>query len=104
MRKLTAHCWRRISRNPCSLNWPWIVLCHNLSEAWGVTMGGRRSRLLMMLMVGTMVAGTAAAETHKEYRFNVGPKARVSVNNPYGSISVKPSTGNMVLITALLHS
>ena len=67
-------------------------------------MGGRRSRLLMMLMVGTMVAGTAAAETHKEYRFNVGPKARVSVNNPYGSISVKPSTGNMVLITALLHS
>lgn len=63
-----------------------------------------RRRLLMMAIVGMMVAGTVAAETHKEYHFNVGPKARVSVNNPYGSISVKPSTANVVVVTALLHS
>ncbi len=56
------------------------------------------------LIVTTAMAGTLVAENHKEYRFNVGPKAGLSVNNPYGSISVKPSTGNTVLINAILHS
>jgi DUF4097 and DUF4098 domain-containing protein YvlB len=51
-----------------------------------------------------MVAGTLVAESHKEWHFNVGPKAGVSVNNPYGSISVKPSTNNTVVINAVLHS
>jgi DUF4097 and DUF4098 domain-containing protein YvlB len=67
-------------------------------------MSRRRVRLLVMIIVGVMVVGTVAAETHKEYHFTVGPKARVSVNNPYGSISVKPATGNVVLVTAFLHS
>jgi len=52
----------------------------------------------------TQIAPTQAAGTHKDYRFNVGPKAGVSVNNPYGSISVKPSTGNVVVINAVLAS
>lgn len=52
----------------------------------------------------TLMAGSLAAETHKEYRFNVGPRAGVSVNNPYGSISVKPSTGNVVVVNAVLSS
>ena len=52
----------------------------------------------------TLMAGSLAAETHKEYRFNVGPRAGVSVNNPYGSISVKPSTGNVVVVSAVLSS
>jgi DUF4097 and DUF4098 domain-containing protein YvlB len=51
-----------------------------------------------------MMAGTLIAQSHKEYRFNVGSKAGVSVNNPYGSISVKPSTGNTVVINAELSS
>jgi DUF4097 and DUF4098 domain-containing protein YvlB len=51
-----------------------------------------------------MLSGTLLAESHKEFRFNVGPKAGVSVNNPYGSISVKPSAGNVVVINALLYS
>ena len=51
-----------------------------------------------------MLAGSLFAESHKEYRFNVGPKSGVSVNNPYGSISVKPSTGNIVVIDAVLYS
>jgi DUF4097 and DUF4098 domain-containing protein YvlB len=50
------------------------------------------------------MSGTLFAETHKEYRFNVGPRAGVSVNNPYGSVSVKPSTGNIVVINAVLSS
>jgi DUF4097 and DUF4098 domain-containing protein YvlB len=56
------------------------------------------------MLAATMSAGVAAAETHKEFRFNVAPKAGVSVNNPYGSISVKPSTGNVVIVNALLSS
>jgi len=56
------------------------------------------------VLAGTMLSGTLLAETHKEFRFNVGPKAGVSVNNPYGSVSVKPSTGNVVVINAILSS
>jgi DUF4097 and DUF4098 domain-containing protein YvlB len=65
-------------------------------------MSSRKVKLLAI--VGVMVVGTVAAESRKEYRFNVGSKARISVNNPYGSISVKPATGNVVVINALLHS
>jgi DUF4097 and DUF4098 domain-containing protein YvlB len=56
------------------------------------------------VLAGTIMSGTLLAETHKEYRFNVGPRAGVSVNNPYGSVSVKPSTGNLIVISAVLSS
>jgi DUF4097 and DUF4098 domain-containing protein YvlB len=56
------------------------------------------------VLAGTIMSGTLLAQTHKEYRFNVGPRAGVSVNNPYGSVSVKPSTGNIVVINAVLSS
>ena len=52
----------------------------------------------------TMSAGVAAAETHKELRFNVAPKAALSVNNPYGSVSIKPSNGNVIVVNAVLSS
>jgi len=65
-------------------------------------------RIVEIAVLGVIVAGTltisAAAETHKEFRFNVGPRAGVSVNNPYGSISVKPSSGNVVIVNAVLTS
>ncbi len=67
----------------------------------GFVMSGR---IIELAVVGALMAGTLVAETHKEYRFNVGPKAGVSINNPYGSISVKPSTGNFVVINAVLAS
>jgi DUF4097 and DUF4098 domain-containing protein YvlB len=44
------------------------------------------------------------AQNKKEYHFTVGPRAGVSVINPYGSISVKPSLNNTVIVTAVLHS
>jgi len=50
------------------------------------------------------MTGTLAAETHKEFRFNVGAKAGVSVNNPYGSILIKPASGNVVIVNAVLSS
>jgi DUF4097 and DUF4098 domain-containing protein YvlB len=69
-------------------------------------MGGRLIELGVSaaVLAATMTAGIAAAETHKEFRFNVGPRAALSVNNPYGSISVKPSTGNVVVVNAVLSS
>ena len=72
-------------------------------------MSGRTiERVMVGAMVGTifgaMTAGTLVAETHKEIHFNVGARAGVSVNNPYGSISVKPSINNTVSISAILSS
>jgi DUF4097 and DUF4098 domain-containing protein YvlB len=58
----------------------------------------------MSAVMAGMTVATLAAQTHKEYHFNVGPKAGVSVNNPYGSVTVKPSTGNFVVINAILAS
>jgi len=69
-------------------------------------MSGRTIQLAAMsaVLAGSMMSGTTLAETHKEYRFNVEPKAGVSVNNPYGSVSVRPSAGNVVVINATLAS
>jgi DUF4097 and DUF4098 domain-containing protein YvlB len=68
-------------------------------------MSGRTIQLVMVgAMVGAMTAGTLVAESHKELHFNVGARSGVSVNNPYGSISVKPSAGNTVSISAVLSS
>jgi len=61
-------------------------------------------RTIQIVLIGALATGTLMAESRKEYHFNIGPKARISVNNPYGSISVKPSIGNTVVINALLHS
>lgn len=44
------------------------------------------------------------AESRKELHFTVGPKAGISILNSYGSISVKPSLNNSVVVTAILHS
>jgi DUF4097 and DUF4098 domain-containing protein YvlB len=69
-------------------------------------MGGRtlQAAALGAVLVGTTMTGTLLAQTHKEYRFNVGPRAGLSVNNPYGSVSVRPATGNVVVINAVLSS
>ena len=58
----------------------------------------------MSTVVVGMAVGTLVAEMPKELRFNVGPNSGLSVNNPYGSISVKPSTGNFVVVRATVAS
>lgn len=55
------------------------------------------AKLLMLLVVLAMVA---AAETREEMRFAVGPRVTIAIVNQYGGISVKPSTGNLVVIVA----
>jgi DUF4097 and DUF4098 domain-containing protein YvlB len=57
-----------------------------------------------LVAVGVMLAGTLVAQTKKEYHFTVGPRAGVSVTNPFGSISVRPSSNNTVVVNAVLHS
>jgi DUF4097 and DUF4098 domain-containing protein YvlB len=57
-----------------------------------------------VMVVVITAAGALAAEIHKELRFTVGARAGVSINNPYGSISVKPSTGSTVIVQAVLYS
>ena len=46
----------------------------------------------------------SSAENKKDYRFEVGPRSKVSIVNQYGKISVKPSPGNYVLVTATTYS
>ncbi|MFY9980670.1 MAG: DUF4097 family beta strand repeat-containing protein [Candidatus Sulfotelmatobacter sp.] len=57
-----------------------------------------------LLATGVIVATTLAAQSRMEYHFSVGPRAGVSVSNPYGSISVTPSIDNKVVVNAVLHS
>ena len=61
-------------------------------------------RATKLVGVGLIVAGTLVAESKKQYHFSVGPRAGVSVMNPYGSISVRPSLNNTVVVNAILHS
>jgi len=61
-------------------------------------------RTAQLVTVILIVAGALLAESKKELHFTVGPRAGVSVMNPYGSISVKPSSGNTVTVVAILHS
>src|SRR5271154_7290808 len=62
------------------------------------------TRAAKLVAIGVIVAGTLVAESKKEFHFAVGPRAGVSVMNPYGSISVKPSLNNTVVVNAILHS
>ena len=64
----------------------------------------KRGRKVGLAVISMMMAGTLVAQARKEYRFNVGAKAGISVNNPFGSISVKPSPGNAVVVNAVLAS
>jgi DUF4097 and DUF4098 domain-containing protein YvlB len=70
----------------------------------------RARKLAVISIAAGIMAATAlavdsnASDLHKEFRFNVGPRAGVSINNPYGSISVKPSSGDVVVINATLAS
>ncbi|MFY9559242.1 MAG: DUF4097 family beta strand repeat-containing protein [Terriglobales bacterium] len=56
------------------------------------------------LVLATCLASAAIAETRKEYRFTVGPKANVSVDTQYGAITVKPGGPSQVIVVAVLQS
>src|SRR6266576_5356349 len=104
-----------INKRLCFSSWQWIVLCRKVGQFlaaspcvvrtnWGISRNLMSGRTIESVVVGAILARTLVAETHKDFRFTVGPKAGVSVTNPYGSISVKPSTSNVVVINAVLAS
>jgi|SRR5271166_895057 len=59
---------------------------------------------VVTLALATCLASVAIAESRKEYRFNVGPNANISVDTQYGAISVKPGTSSQVVVTAISQS
>ncbi len=59
---------------------------------------------VVTLVLATCLASVAMAESRKEYRYTVGPKANISVDTQYGSISVRPGAGNQVVVTAISQS
>ncbi len=74
-------------------------------KIWGIMMSGRTLQLVVLgTVVGAMTIGNLLAQTHKELHYNVAAKAGVSVNNPFGGITVKPSTSNTVVVNAVLSS
>jgi len=64
----------------------------------------RRAAKLGTTILVLVVTALATSEVRKDYRFKVGRRARISIVNQYGPISVKPATGHHVLVTAILHS
>ena len=63
-----------------------------------------RKRGAKLVAISVVVTGALVAQSKKEFHFTVGPRAGVSVMNPYGSITVKPSSTNTVVVNAILHS
>jgi len=56
--------------------------------------------IVMVVCAATM----SATDIRREFKYSVGPKANISINNEYGPVTVKPSAGNQVIIGATLHS
>ena len=58
------------------------------------------------LVLATCLVSGAIAQTRKEFRFTVLPKAKanVSVDTQYGAITVKPGYGNQVIVVAMQQS
>jgi DUF4097 and DUF4098 domain-containing protein YvlB len=61
---------------------------------------GSRESLVVLLMV----TAALASDVHQQYHFKVRRHSSVSIINPYGLISVKPASGNQVVVNAVLYS
>src|SRR6266481_5836830 len=57
-----------------------------------------------VVIVIWLLALTAAAQEKKEFTYNVGPRAVVSITNNYGPITVKPSRNRQVVVETVSHS
>ncbi len=59
---------------------------------------------VVTLVLATCLSSAVVAETKKEYRYTVGPNANISVDTQYGAISVRPGSGDQVVVNATLKS
>jgi len=62
----------------------------------------RATRLGLVVALATCSA--FAADKQKEFRYNAGPGASLTVVNEFGSVTVRPGAGRQVVIAATLHS
>jgi DUF4097 and DUF4098 domain-containing protein YvlB len=72
-------------------------------------MAGLQQASLQYTTVATLVLASylstaAFAQTKKEYRFTVGPRANISVDTQYGGIAVRSGSNSEVVVTAILKS
>jgi hypothetical protein len=58
----------------------------------------------VLVAVFPVLSLLAVAQEKKEFRYIVGPKAVISTTNNYGSITIKPSRNNQVLVTTVSYS
>ncbi len=58
----------------------------------------------MVVVLAMSMIAVAADQAKKEFKYAVGPQATLTINNEYGPVTVKPSNGNQILVTAILHS
>jgi len=63
-----------------------------------------RQRVGAVAVVMIACAIAVSASEKKEFNYTVGPKASITINNQFGPVSVKPSTANQVIVTAILQS
>lgn len=59
---------------------------------------------LTLVVAASCMATLAADQIRKDFKYTVGPKASLSINNEYGPVSVKPSGTNQIIVTAILQS
>jgi hypothetical protein len=57
-----------------------------------------------VVIVIWLLALSAAAQEKREFTYNVGPRAVVSITNNYGPITVKPSRNRQVVVETVSHS
>jgi DUF4097 and DUF4098 domain-containing protein YvlB len=62
----------------------------------------QRAKLVSVVILATAIC--ASAESRKEFRFTVDPKAVISISNQYGPITVKAGASGQVVVNAILHS
>ena len=64
------------------------------------------SRRAMGICLAVLLAAVTAFATDnkKEFRYNAGPGSTVNVVNPFGPVTIRPSSGKQVIIAATTHS
>ena len=64
----------------------------------------KRNTKTIICSIALLATAAVAADTRKEFKYAVGSGATVNVVNQFGSVSLRPASGNQVLIVATTHS
>jgi DUF4097 and DUF4098 domain-containing protein YvlB len=62
------------------------------------------SRMALGLLAVVAVASGVAAAQKKEFRYNVGPGASISVVNDFGPVTLRAASGNQIVVVATPRS